>query len=99
MPSFKMGADFPPSWYLMVAIPVVEGDVVVKDMAKEDSESEVDKDEFGFARKGGTSEETDGRGELGGDSVLATELAKRPVRGFREGRVRGRRVARVLGDN
>jgi hypothetical protein len=34
--------DFPPSWYLIVAMPGAEGDVVVKDIISENENSESD---------------------------------------------------------
>jgi hypothetical protein len=78
-------------------MPAAEGEVVVKDMEKEESDEDEEEGEPGGETGGGTSVGTDESGELGGDSVLETEPAKRPVKGFRAARVR--RVARVLEDN
>lgn len=94
IPSFRIGADFPPSWYFIVAIPAAESEVVVKDMQREESESdkrwgELGGDVTGAGELGGG---TTG-GELGGDTEMATELAKWPVSGFRAAQ------ARVLGES
>ena len=71
MPSFKIGADLPPSWYLTVAMPGEEGNVVVKDMENECSEQELEAGDEGGA---GCVFET-------GESDLGAELVKRPVTG------------------
>lgn len=38
IPSFSIGADFPASWYLIVAIPAAGEEVIEKDMEVEESE-------------------------------------------------------------
>ncbi len=74
IPSSRIGADFPPSWYLIVAMPGAVGDVVVKDILseKERSESDVDVKDEGDTGSGLWV-------RFGGETVR--EFVKRPVTG------------------
>ena len=76
MPSLRIGATFPASWYLMVAMPEAEGEVVEKDIIYEqqESDSEATGELGGVGRVGG--ERGCGEGGLGkgtGDKDLTVE--------------------------
>ena len=70
IPSCRISADLPLSWYLTVAIPGAEGDVVVKDIESENLELEL---EAGDKTGGGCGFTWGGEAE--------TELVKQPVTG------------------